>query len=155
MNVVRSGGFLRWLRWYGTALTVLIACLLGGLALLLVLASLGLDPNEPGDDDAYTTGFLYFNLFLPFTATVYLVLFALLGRWGRRPRVWAFVLLPILWGVFIIFAVGVWFPPVTAMWLSLLAFATFVELPPYRERRPEEEPGPTPRERPLAAGGPR
>lgn len=152
MNAVRFGGFTRWLRWYGTALMVLTACLLGGLTLLLAVKSVGLDPNEPGDDGAYTTGFLYLNLFLPFTSTVYLALLALLGRWGRRPRVWAFVLLPIFWGFVPIFAVFVWFPPVTAMWLSLLAFANFVELPPYRGRR-QEDPGLTAPERPLAAGG--
>lgn len=147
----RLRGVMPWLRWFGSALMVLAACLLGGLTLMLVLGSLGLDPNDPGDDGGYATVFFFFTILVPFTATAYLVLFALFGRFGRRPRVWAFVLLPVFWSFIPYFALFPWFPPTGAMWLSLLVFATFVEMPPYR-RRQRDDPLLTAPERPLRQG---
>ena len=121
-----------WLRWYGRSLMVVVACLLGGLLLMVVLGMFGLGPNGV-DDGSYAVFFFFVNLFVPFTATAYLVLFGLFARWGRRPRFWAFVLTPVFWSYTPYFALLPWIPPFGAMWVSLLVLATYVELPPSAE----------------------
>lgn len=129
-NPVRSATLSAWLQWCGRSAGVLAACVLGGLMLMLGVALLELQPD---DADRATYGFFALeNLLLPLSVAAFSALFALFGHWGRRPRVWAFVLLPIFGSYVPFLALFPLFPPTGAMWLALLVFASFVELPPYR-----------------------
>lgn len=133
MSAMRRTAWV-WLQWYGRGMMVVVACLLAGVTVLLAAAKVGLEPRDV-DDGTYAGIVAAQNLLLPFTATAYFLLLGLLGWIGWRPRVWAFLLLPVFWSYIPYLALFPWFPPTGVMWLSLLGFAGVVELSPYRGQR--------------------
>lgn len=143
----RSGRLL-WLHWYGRSLFVLGACLLGGLMLSFASASLGALFGDGNRDDGV---FVFQILAMPVTAAAYLLGLTFLAPRGRWPRLWAFALIPVFWGLHPDAALSASLP-IGAMWLALLLFAAALELPPSRRERRCDGPLTEP-ERPVALGG--
>lgn len=124
------GRVVAWLRWGTVNLGLLLVVMVCGLCLLVPAAAVGWSDAE-GQLGVYV--FLW--IYLPFTGVVYLTALALIGRWSRRPRRWAFALTPILWLAVPIFALFVVVPGIAATWIAYVVYARMVRLPPRRRRR--------------------
>lgn len=95
-----------------------------GFAVLIPARVVGWGDSDEGLFYIFVAGFC-----LPLTGTAYLLLFALIARRSRRPRLWAYLLLPVFWGFVPIFALIVSSPTIVALWVALLLFARRVEIP--------------------------
>jgi len=118
---------MTWLRWGALNLGLLFLVMVGGLGFLIPAALVGW-----GDGESQLGAYLFLWIYLPFTAPVYLLLLATIGRRVHRPRAWALGLTPIFWAFVPIFAVAVNVPGVLATWISYLVYGAVVRLPPAR-----------------------
>lgn len=106
-------------------LGILAGVMIAGLLLLLPALAVGW-----GDSDTREITYLWLWLYLPLTGPLYLLVLAWVARRARRPRVWAVVLTPLLFGLFPIAVIAITLPGVAATWVAYLAFGALVRLPP-------------------------
>lgn len=76
------------------------------------------------------------SFYFPVTGTAYLAVLGVIGWRARRPRRWAYLLLPIFWVFAPIFAVLIVSPTIVALWAALIVFARVGEIPTRHEPAP-------------------
>ena len=113
-----------WLRWGAVNLALLAGVMVAGLLLLIPAALAGW-----GDRDQRELTYLYLWLYLPFTGPLYLAALAFAARRSRRPRLWAIVLTPLLFGLFPLAVIAATLPGVAATWVAYFVYGAVVRLP--------------------------
>jgi len=120
---------MAWVRWGAVNLGILLALLLAGSLLLVPAGLVGWAEGE----DLYGP-YALLGIYLPFSGAAYLAALAFVAPRVRRPRAWAFALVPLFWAFVPFFAIAVNVPGIAALWIVILVFAALVRLPPPGDR---------------------
>ena len=112
------------MRWGLFNLALLVAVMIAGLVLLIPARLAGW-----GDDDTGVITYLWLWIYLPITGQLYLLALRYAARRSARPRMWAVVLSPVLFGLFPVALIAITLPGVAATWIAYLAYGAVVRLP--------------------------